>query len=264
MSNCLTFAFLSVMCSCIQISTVSGVCDGGRYGLDCNYMCHCTSGCDDVTGCSGNCEKGWSGPACNMNNLALNKPAFQSSHYKTDTSPPSNGVDGDYTPKTCILTDVSQNNSWWEVDLGKPQYIHEVTVHFRTGNYPYRRNGVHVYSSLTVNQTNTSHLCGAATINSSDVTRITCDTTAQYITLYQETDNTDLDTKYNSAGTAMDFCEVEVFICEAGTFGDNCTEFCHCANQPCNYTTGECNGECKQNWTGTQCNGMIIITMLTL
>ncbi|XP_041379553.1 multiple epidermal growth factor-like domains protein 10 [Gigantopelta aegis] len=117
----------------------------------------------------------------------------------------------------------------------------------------YRRNGVHVYSSLEVNKINTGHLCGAATINSPDVTRITCDITAQYITLYQRTNNDDLDTKYD-VGTGMDFCEVEVFICDAGTFGDNCTEFCHCQGQPCDYVTGECVGVCKQNWTGKQCN----------
>ncbi|XP_041347307.1 multiple epidermal growth factor-like domains protein 11 isoform X3 [Gigantopelta aegis] len=244
--------FIVIIWTCACFRVTSGVCPDGRYGLDCSYTCHCTSGCDDVTGCSGNCKKGWSGPTCNMNNLALNKPAFQSSHYEGDTSPPSNGVDGHHTQVTsCILTDLFQNNSWWEVDLGKPHYIHNVTVHFTMGLRA-RRNDVHVYSSLEENQTNTGHLCGAATINSPDVTRITCDTTAQYITLYQGTNN-DIYPPYY-VGTAMDFCEVEVFICDAGTFGDDCTEFCHCQGQPCNYVTGECVGGCKQNWTGTQCN----------
>ncbi|XP_041379782.1 multiple epidermal growth factor-like domains protein 11 [Gigantopelta aegis] len=244
MSEHLICIFVFTIWACCRVT--SGVCPDGRYGLHCSYTCHCTSGCDDVTGCSGNCKKGWSGPTCNMNNLALYKLAYQSSHYNGANIPPSAGVNGDYTLKTGILTDPYQNNSWWEVDLGKPHYIHNVTVHFRM-DYPYRRNGVHVYSSLTVNQSNTGHLCGAATINSPDVTRITCDTTAQYITLYQGTNNT------HGAGTGMDFCEVEVFICDGGTFGDNCTEFCHCQGQPCNYVTGECFGGCKQNWNGTQC-----------
>ncbi|XP_041355508.1 tenascin-like [Gigantopelta aegis] len=43
-------------------------------------------------------------------------------------------------------------------------------------------------------------------------------------------------------------------FCDAGTFGDNCIEFCHCQGQPCNYTTGECVGGCKQNWTEKQCD----------
>ncbi|XP_041347309.1 uncharacterized protein LOC121367260 [Gigantopelta aegis] len=207
MSNCLTFVFLFVMWICIQIRTVSGVCLDGRYGLDCSYTCHCTSGCNDVTGCSGNCTKGWSGPTCNMNNLALNKPASQSSHYNGDSTPPSNGVDGDYTSQ--IFTDIHQDN-WWEVDLEKAYYIHNVTVHFRR-DYKPRRNGVQVYRSLERNQTKTYHLCGAATIDSPDVTRITCNNKARYIKLYQGTNNNNLDTKDHNAGTAMDFSEVEVF-----------------------------------------------------
>ncbi|XP_041347216.1 uncharacterized protein LOC121367133 [Gigantopelta aegis] len=144
MSNHMVCMLLFTMWACCRVT--SGDCPDGRYGVDCSYTCHCTSGCDDVTGCSGNCKKGWSGPTCNMNNLALNKPASQSSHYNGDETPSSNGVDGDYTETTsCILTDVYQNNSWWEVDLGEPHYIHEVTVHFRT-DYKPRRNGVHVYT----------------------------------------------------------------------------------------------------------------------
>ncbi|XP_041346758.1 multiple epidermal growth factor-like domains protein 11 [Gigantopelta aegis] len=52
----------------------------------------------------------------------------------------------------------------------------------------------------------------------------------------------------------MDFCEVEVYVCDAGTFGDDCSQFCHCRDGPCNYTNGYCIGGCKPNWTGTNCN----------
>ena len=68
-----------------------------------------------------------------------------------------------------------------------------------------------VYTSLQPNQTNTGQLCGKVTINSSDVTRMTCDHVAQYVTLYQGTNNDKLDAKSHGAGTAMDFKEVEVF-----------------------------------------------------
>ena len=62
-----------------------------------------------------------------------------------------------------------------------------------------------VYTSLQLNQTNRGQLCGKATINSPDVTRMTCDHVARYVTLYQETNND------HGAGTAMDFKQVEVF-----------------------------------------------------
>ena len=43
------------------------------------------------------------------------------------------------------------------------------------------------------------------------MTRMTCDHVARYVTLYQGTNNDKLEHKHNSAGTAMDFKEVEVF-----------------------------------------------------
>ncbi|XP_041374114.1 receptor-type tyrosine-protein phosphatase mu-like [Gigantopelta aegis] len=75
---------------------------------------------------------------------------------------------------------------------------------------------------------------------------MTCDRTARYITLYRN-DSSNED-------TAMNFCEVQIFVCDAGTFGDDCRQFCHCLNGPCNYVTGECTGGCKPNWTGTTCS----------
>ncbi|XP_041346895.1 multiple epidermal growth factor-like domains protein 11, partial [Gigantopelta aegis] len=257
MSTWLTTVFLCVMWTSIKTDTASGVCPEGHYGLDCSYTCHCTSGCDSVTGCSGGCTKGWSGPKCTIENVALNKTAYQSGYHPTVVHPPSYAVDGNTDQGSygslCIVTPSLEPYTWWEVDLGRPYYIHQLAVHFRT-DYVAPRNDVHVFSSLKMNQTNTSHLCGVTTLNSSDVTYITCNDTAQYITLFQGTNNDDVDVEHYNPGKRMDICEVEVFICDAGTFGDNCTEFCHCQGQPCNYTTGECVGGCKQNWTGTQCD----------
>ncbi|XP_041374076.1 multiple epidermal growth factor-like domains protein 10 [Gigantopelta aegis] len=108
----------------------------------------------------------------------------------------------------------------------------------------YRRNGVYIYSSTEANQTNTGHRCGSTTKNSPGITTVTCGSTARYITLYREIPNGE---------STMDFCEVEVYICYPGTFGDDCSQFCHCLNGPCKYSTGECTGGCKPNWSGTKC-----------
>ncbi|XP_041379620.1 multiple epidermal growth factor-like domains protein 6, partial [Gigantopelta aegis] len=75
---------------------------------------------------------------------------------------------------------------------------------------------------------------------------MTCDDTARYITLYRNDSS--------NGDTAMNFCEVQIFVCDAGTFGDDCRQFCHCLNGSCNYVTGECTGGCKPNWTGTTCS----------
>ncbi|XP_041374925.1 multiple epidermal growth factor-like domains protein 10 [Gigantopelta aegis] len=109
----------------------------------------------------------------------------------------------------------------------------------------HRRNGIYIYSSTEANQTNTGHLCGSTTKDSYDTTTVTCGNTARYITLYREIPNGE---------STMDFCEVEVYICYPGTFGDDCNRFCHCLNGSCKYSTGECTGGCKPNWTGTNCD----------
>lgn len=38
------------------------------------------------------------------------------------------------------------------------------------------------------------------------------------------------------------------------TFGENCTNRCHCINdEQCNITTGECENGCEFGWMGPKC-----------
>ncbi|XP_041375023.1 multiple epidermal growth factor-like domains protein 6 [Gigantopelta aegis] len=43
-------------------------------------------------------------------------------------------------------------------------------------------------------------------------------------------------------------------VCDPGTFGANCGQFCHCQDGPCNSVTGECTGICEPHWTGPTCS----------
>ncbi|XP_041374075.1 multiple epidermal growth factor-like domains protein 10 [Gigantopelta aegis] len=180
-------------------------------------------------------------------NIALKKTAYQSSFYiGHESQSPRLAIDGDLTQGSyaanCILAGDGQSNSWWEVDLQRDYYIHNVVIHFRT-DYTYRKPGVHVYSSMKANQSNAGNWCGNTSASSPNIETLTCDDTARYITLFRSTGD-----------KLMSFCEVEVYVCDAGTFGDNCTRFCHCLNGPCDYVTGECSGGCKPNWSGHTCN----------
>ncbi|XP_041374088.1 multiple epidermal growth factor-like domains protein 10 [Gigantopelta aegis] len=249
MSTCWARLLFVASWICFNTYSVSGTCMSGKYGLDCSYTCHCdAANCNNVTGCSGSCLEGWSGPRCTKGNIGLRKTAYQSSFYiGFESHSPRLAVDGkleqgDYAKK-CIITGGGQKNSWWEVDLQRDYYIHDVVIHFRT-DYLRRKPGVQVHSSMRANQSNAGHWCGNTSASSPNITTLTCDDTARYITLYR------------SAGDrVMDFCEVEVFVCAAGSFGDDCSQFCHCRDRPCNHVTGECTGGCKPNWTGqTSCD----------
>ncbi|XP_041374091.1 uncharacterized protein LOC121387133 [Gigantopelta aegis] len=138
-------------------------------------------------------------------NIALDKPASQSSYESIWWKNASLAVDGNLNQGAravnCMFTGTGYPSTWWQVDLGREYYIHKLAVHFRTSQI-YRRNGVEVYSSVRENPKPTGHLCGSATRFSPHVTWMTCNNTARYITLYQDTNNGD---------TAMNFCEVQVF-----------------------------------------------------
>ncbi|XP_041374077.1 uncharacterized protein LOC121387119 [Gigantopelta aegis] len=206
MSKCWSCLLLVASWICFKTHSVSGACESGQYGLDCSYTCHCdAANCNGVTGCSGNCQKGWFGPKCTTENVALRKTTYQSSYVPNYTHVAVLAVDGDHrtTGGFCMVTGVNLPYTWWEVDLERDYYIHKLAIYFRT-DFKDRRNGVQIYSSTEVNQTNAGHLCGATTINSRDVTTITCDSTAKYITLYREQTN-------NDGKSTIDFCEVEVY-----------------------------------------------------
>ena len=69
-----------------------------------------------------------------IENVATNKPAYQSSFYDTSVLP-GKAVDGDITQQPggyCILTNTNQPFTWWEVNLGHQYFIHEVIIYFRT------------------------------------------------------------------------------------------------------------------------------------
>ncbi|XP_041374099.1 protein draper-like [Gigantopelta aegis] len=73
----------------------AGICSPRMYGLHCNYTCHCDAvDCDDVTGCQRRCHRGWHGSNCNEENIALDKPASQSSHHSRWWKNASLAVDG--------------------------------------------------------------------------------------------------------------------------------------------------------------------------
>ncbi|XP_041374089.1 uncharacterized protein LOC121387131 [Gigantopelta aegis] len=84
MSKCWSFLFLTASWFCFETDSVAGACTQGKYGLDCSYTCHCdVSRCHNVIGCSGNCNKGWSGTKCTIANIAFNKRTSQSSYLRS-------------------------------------------------------------------------------------------------------------------------------------------------------------------------------------
>ncbi|XP_048237048.1 multiple epidermal growth factor-like domains protein 10 [Haliotis rufescens] len=70
---------------------------------------------------------------------------------------------------------------------------------------------------------------------------VTCDGTGRYFTITLSTET-------------LNLCEVEIFVCSHGTFGQLCNHFCHCSDGPCGRFSGICAGDCRPGWQGQNCS----------
>ncbi|KAK2166571.1 hypothetical protein NP493_1314g00024, partial [Ridgeia piscesae] len=106
----------------------------------CIFPCRCTDGCDQVTGqCldGGQCSDGhpsgykWSGPACQIGNIALYKNASQSPSARSDKFLASKAVDGNIDPWSgCALQDdIPGDIIWWNLDFGGSYKLSRVIIY---------------------------------------------------------------------------------------------------------------------------------------
>ncbi|XP_041374579.1 uncharacterized protein LOC121387499 [Gigantopelta aegis] len=105
MSKCWSFLLLAASWLCFKTDSVAGICSPRMYGSQCNYTCHCDDvDCDDVTGCSRRCDRGWHGSNCNKENIALHSQSSYDPNWRKD---PSLAVDGNldqgYQAANCIV-----------------------------------------------------------------------------------------------------------------------------------------------------------------
>nr|XP_034322727.1 multiple epidermal growth factor-like domains protein 10 isoform X2 [Crassostrea gigas] len=186
-------------------------------------------------------------------------------------------VDGDIrtTDRYCSHTDVNQTVAWFQVDLGKPYSINNVTLYYRKDGLgdkdwqPYRFRQFYLdVSDLPASQKTTAHRTRCYTANTTHpdvlphIIDIPCKHTARYVIVETTYDAPEDDPV---AGAMLEICEIEVSGCETGQYGDDCLpcqrcETCEinsgmcdclatCINQTCNDTNGHCTFGCATgNW----------------
>ncbi|XP_048255868.1 uncharacterized protein LOC124120826 isoform X2 [Haliotis rufescens] len=188
-------------------------------------------------------------------NVAEKKPAWMSSVWRS-YQPASTAVDGvilahDYK-YSAVTKPYTNTPAWWKVDLQTQSQSASVTLYFNTF-YKFRRNGVQLYISM-INSSDPKEgtLCHSVKgrpngTDIPDVLNVTCPGTWRYLTGYTETDN-------DGYGVVLDFVEVQVWICNPGMYGVNCTAFCNCLNSTCDRLTGFCSGDCRPGWQGQRCD----------
>ncbi|XP_064605939.1 multiple epidermal growth factor-like domains protein 6 [Liolophura sinensis] len=281
--------YFLVVLSCILFVSVNGECPADKFGDECQFECHCSNGvCEQKSGhCPKGCALGWSGPSCQKQNIALKRRATQSSTFCEPTGRCFNAsysVDGSrdqwlYAGSGCSHTQSSSYNEW-RVSWSEEHYITNLVIYNRKDCCQEDLNGFRVY----VQQRNgTRVLCYNDPTSQPirDVIHVRCDApvlgTSVTITLSGGDD------------VNLTLCEVEVYVCAAGWYGDHCENqctgpqcqqcdptgtycqdcavgrfgkdclgLCHCYDGVACQREGSCPGKgkklCARGWTGSSCS----------
>ncbi|XP_078330301.1 uncharacterized protein LOC111113226 isoform X2 [Crassostrea virginica] len=206
-------------------------------------------------------------------NLALNKPAWQSSTQGVKTGEKrvyyigELAVDGRYTDLDeyggeCAASDGYRTTAEWRVDLGGVKYIHHVFIQYVTNNKVWDEKntftryflGFSVYISNTTNKED-----GVLCFRDTNYTRatipnpvnITCPYHGRYVIYYNNRTHPPYPEGY-TIYAYIRLCEVEVYGCPTpGRYGKNCSLLCP-ENCICDVKDNTC-VECVSGYKGHLC-----------
>ncbi|XP_048237071.1 protein draper-like isoform X2 [Haliotis rufescens] len=242
---------VTVVTSAFWIQVIIGTsCPIGRFGDTCSYSCQCTPPCNQTTGvCNGACDPGWfggNGQTCQKGNIAYKQTATSSqTEYSFHGWTADKVVDGNRDQyvfgNSCFISSLSRG-AVWTVDLGQQYRIHDVRIYNRAGYIERIRTAVLSLSnsnSSTPGVTCYTFPSDTAKTNNS-VYDVTCDGTGRYFTIRHS--------------TMLNLCEVEIYVCSPGAFGDSCNMFCHCPQATCDPVSGVCPGYCRPGLQGERCD----------
>ncbi|XP_061194951.1 protein draper-like [Saccostrea echinata] len=261
-------------------------CSGGKFEMNCERDCdeHCADpfNCNRKIGeCEGGCQPGWKGLQCTngnvillgKDNLALNRPTWQSNQYNPDDNlfDSSNAVDGLKTDLSawggqCSISSDGYSTSTWWVILDAIYSIHDIRIYYRTDNnawdasngFTARFLGFYVYISNSTNR-----LDGRLCFHDTNYTRSTipavanirCPVHGQYVIYFNERfPGVSYPIGY-SKFAYNELCEVEVYGCRTGYYGSNCSLLCPDNCRYCHVETGVCSW-CKPGYQGYQCDNV--------
>ncbi|XP_071117356.1 uncharacterized protein [Haliotis cracherodii] len=243
--------FLVVLTASYLVDGQEVSCPQGKFGDSCSYSCNCPASCNRTTGvCSGGCDVGWregNGTLCQKRNIAYRKTVSGSGDY-TPVWTAEKAVDGnrdqDVNHNSCYHS-LKYPTFWW-VDLAAEYRIHSVRIYNRAG-YPHRLANCRISVGTKSDANTVCYTFPSNPKNITDVVDLTCNGIGKFFIIR----NPDRAPKQDDT---LNICEVEIYVCSYGTFGPNCSEFCHCLNSTCNHVTGLCPGDCRSGWKGDNCS----------
>ncbi|XP_046560146.1 platelet endothelial aggregation receptor 1-like [Haliotis rubra] len=176
-------------------------------------------------------------------NIAYKKRTTSSQIYKSDWSA-DKAVDGNRNQKlahdSCFRA--LDHPSVWTVDLGQQYRIHDVRIYNRDG-YVWKIQSALLSLSNSSNSTSgvPCYTFPSNTATGNSVYDVICDGRGRYFTI-------------THSWAELNLCEVEIYVCSQGSFGTDCSHFCHCSDGPCDGVSGICAGDCRPGWRGQNCS----------
>ena len=230
------------------------------------FPCHCRTGsqCIQDRGMSsGDCEcddqfnpMPWSGPGCQIGNVARAKVATQSGSQSA--YPAAKAVDGginrDRDGGECSLAfpmTPPQDHAYWSVDLGLNYVIRKITIITEMNNME-ESHELQVMFARSPDFNTEQTICSMEDSDASDEKiSVRCGREiGRYVHISKR-----------EAGLPLNLCEVIVdgyfwHECMAYNnefyYGPGCLVKCHC-NQQCNSVDGHCPGNCTAGYRGDDC-----------
>ncbi|XP_060573957.1 protein draper-like isoform X1 [Ruditapes philippinarum] len=238
-----------------QTPSCDKVCDFRAFGYNCSSTCHCLNNtdCNSSTGrCYIElCDFGWQGPRCDEEQNILRHLDAQTDMSSTFLNWTSNlAIDGNIGPKPdgCNCCSGTKNSaiSWWTVDLGKQYPINSVTV--------FSREFDQLYQQLADFELYIAQDTGKNSFRLVENSTRRIDGNKHVLTFSNKLTRF---IKIQRPGV-LTLCEVMVSEgeCQVGTFGEECSEICHCGDDlACDKISGYCQSDaCKSGWIGKSCN----------
>lgn len=207
-------------------------CSDKTFGSDCWYACHCHDQCDPWTGeCIGldkRCSLGWYGRSCQKSNIQKEMQTRDIRFKDGNTN----------TCEQALTTEI--------FSFPQPRSVSHLTITLKK-DVPANDGDFQALSILVSTNEMT------VTCNAVEVQTVSCDAKtikASYLCKGIYTNKISLT---NITGR---ICEIELFVCSAGSFGPDCNNRCHCLESQCNSVDGTCIGEgkCRPGWYGRACD----------
>ncbi|KAK7102386.1 hypothetical protein V1264_020611 [Littorina saxatilis] len=225
-----------------------------------DQLCSCESGCDN---------KGVIFPGSDGRrvNVAYGKSASMSSVFDRDggSGPACAAVNGrtgtvwktkKFSDVNCVHTADFNYKAWWQVDLGHSYTVTDITI-YRRKDCALRMSGMGVYVDGQVCHSfpNRSAATNVELLALPEKIDVTCTTPLRgSVVRFEKHGN---DQTYEGGSYIINLCEVQVWACKPGLYGEDCKQACsgHCKdNDTCDYYYGTCPRDCDPGWTSPSCD----------